>query len=492
MGNILGAWRGGFSVIIYLLLAVSVIVFMNHRNFAEPATETRRALSEKILTEIIPDPEVRQELIQKNAAIPVHTHTIGEDPPLSRAKNLDTPYVDTLAATAVARPEAGLEGKVQEFRTLFHQQMLPSVLRAILPVGLMGLFCVLVILMIISTDSSRIFSASMTLSQDLVLPLLKKPLTSAQHINMIRAVTYGVAGFFLVGSVFMSQIDYVSLFVRLMYGIWAAGAGVVVMGGLYTRFGTAQGAWAALFTGSGMMVGGALLQRVWATVIYPWLDGRGWDDEVGGFLETVSGPFNPWVVWQMDPYKFPINAIEMGFLAMLSSIAVYVGVSWLTCREKFNLDRMLHRGKYNLDGFVESTRKWTLKNFPARIIGITNEFTVGDKIISWAFFLHGFVIIFGVFVVTVIWNAIDPWPVAWWGNYFFIFSLVIPGILAAITAVWFFIGGVIDLRRMFRDLAAREINDLDDGRVEGHMSLADKAQLEEIERKAAPDKPPKA
>ena len=38
---------------------------------------------------------------------------------------------------------------------------------------------------------------------------------------------------------------------------------------------------------------------------------------------------------------------------------------------------------------------------------------------------------------------------------------------------------------MFRDLATREINELDDGRVEGNMSLADKAQLEAIERKEA-------
>ena len=55
--------------------------------------------------------------------------------------------------------------------------------------------------------------------------------------------------------------------------------------------------------------------------------------------------------------------------------------------------------------------------------------------------------------------------------------------MAAITAVWFGIGGAIDLLRMFRDLATREINELDDGRVEGNMSLADKAQLEAIDRK---------
>lgn len=43
-------------------------------------------------------------------------------------------------------------------------------------------------------------------------------------------------------------------------------------------------------------------------------------------------------------------------------------------------------------------------------------------------------------------------------------------------------GGIIDLRRMFRDLAARKDNPLDDGRVEGHVSLADRETETERER----------
>ena len=39
---------------------------------------------------------------------------------------------------------------------------------------------------------------------------------------------------------------------------------------------------------------------------------------------------------------------------------------------------------------------------------------------------------------------------------------------------WFTAGGIIDLRRLFRDLKTRIVNPLDDGRVEGHMSVADR------------------
>ena len=54
--------------------------------------------------------------------------------------------------------------------------------------------------------------------------------------------------------------------------------------------------------------------------------------------------------------------------------------------------------------------------------------------------------------------------------------------MAAVTAVWFSIGGGIDLVRMFHDLEKRVSNPLAHGRVEGHMSLADKAQLDAVDK----------
>ena len=55
-------------------------------------------------------------------------------------------------------------------------------------------------------------------------------------------------------------------------------------------------------------------------------------------------------------------------------------------------------------------------------------------------------------------------------------------VIAAISAVWFSIGGVHDLRRLFIDLRNRKIDVLDDGRVEGNMSVVDKARFETIEK----------
>ena len=52
------------------------------------------------------------------------------------------------------------------------------------------------------------------------------------------------------------------------------------------------------------------------------------------------------------------------------------------------------------------------------------------------------------------------------------------GSLGVISTFWLLIGGIIDLRALFRDLAARSDNPLDNGRVEGHVSLVDKAAFE--------------
>ena len=87
-----------------------------------------------------------------------------------------------------------------------------------------------------------------------------------------------------------------------------------------------------------------------------------------------------------------------------------------------------------------------------------------------------------MFLMVFVWNSFSRWPLKWWSNYFFIESLVVPVLVASISTVWFTIGGLVDLVQLFRDLKTRIVNPLDDGRVEGSMSLADKAELEAVDK----------
>ena len=486
MSGLLGDWRGALNTLFYVLIAASILTMLNHRNFAREAKEIRSDICERVAREIAPDAEVRGNLITATKALPAHNHRIGIDKPLSEKNNLDTPYLET-ARRELAKGENG-NALFQQFRTLYHQVMLAITMRHMLPTGALGLFCLLMILAMISTDDTRIFSAASTIAQDVVLPLRKKPFTPEQHVWMIRWVSIGIGVFFFIGSSFMSQLDYIDLFMRLMTIMWMGGCGPVMLFGLYSRFGNTWGAWTSLLAGMFMGVVSIVLQRNWADTIYPVLLDRGWAEPLGDFLAAVSKPFHPYVVWTMNPVKCPINSYELYFITMVLTLFLYISVSWITGRgrEKFNLDRMLHRGIYSVDGEKKPVpMKWSFGNVLGKMVGITSEYTAGDKVIAWMFFFYSVVYKFGIiFVLVIVWNCFSAWSARAWSNYFLVVTLIVPGILAAVTTVWFGIGGVRDMIRLFRDLKSRtDVNVLDDGRVEGHVSLADKAAMDEADRK---------
>ncbi|WP_269522144.1 sodium:solute symporter family protein [Coraliomargarita parva] len=473
MAGILGTWRSLYAWLMMMLVAVMIITLMTHQKFAGEAHDIRQQLTQKVSAEAVSDPAVREQLNASIAAIPVQAHEIGVDAPLSQSENMDTPYIKVAEATLAGTPEGNLE--FQKFRTLYHQMMLPVALRNMLPVGLMGLFCLLMFMLLISTDDSRVFNASSTIVQDIILPFRGKPFTPKQHLFVLRFTSLLVGLFFFIVSIFFVQIDYILMFTVIMTALWLGGAGPIMIFGLYSRFGNSVGAFGSLIFGSGLSAVGLFLQRNWAETVYPWLESHGWHESVGHFLEVVSSPFHPYVVWKMDAVKFPINSYELYFMAMVSGILAFVLGSALTQRKPFNLDRLLHRGKYDLAHEYKEPFKWSPRNAFKKLIGITPEYTLGDRIIAWSVFGYAIVYKFGFcFVGVFVWNLFTPWKLDWWSNYFFVTSLVVTAILGVISTVWFLIGGIVDVRKLFRDLAARIDNPLDNGMVEGHVSLVDK------------------
>ena len=581
MAGILGSWRGASISVFYVLVACALIAFLNHADFAPQAHAVRRNLAERVADDVLHDKPAACAAVKAAVAdVPVIVHRIGVDPPLSQNENIDTAFLDVVheallaearkrvAAAisepadggarrpaepqgAAARPEGSphpalidAEGEAnddfQQCRTLYNQLSLSATMRALLPDGLFGLFALLLFLAMLSTDDTRIYSAALTIAQDVVLPLRRKPFTPRGHIWMIRIVAICIGVFFLGGSYFMKQLDYIQMFNTLACSMWVSGAGPVMLFGLYSRFGTAAGAWTALGTSTVLSILYVYVQRSWADVVYPALAKAGFVDGLDRVLRALSSPFEPYIHWQMDAVKCPVNTIEFTFFLSLLTLLLYVAVSKLTCKEPFNLERMLHRGRYAIQGDaarqmtgaatqqmkggaarqmegaaaqqMESDTSFPPKADPSfvgeadtlhsaeggsslrrrrsfirraaafagrtlsRVVGITPEYSRGDRIVAWGVFLHSFGFSFGCcFLGTVAWNAIRPWPAAWWGRYFVVVYFLVPCAVAVVSTVWFSVGGVIGLRRLFRDLAARgEIDVLDDGRVEGHVSLADR------------------
>ena len=65
---------------------------------------------------------------------------------------------------------------------------------------------------------------------------------------------------------------------------------------------------------------------------------------------------------------------------------------------------------------------------------------------------------------------------------------MVSGLIGVVSTVWFMIGGSIDLYRLFRDLDKKQANLLDDGRVIGHVSASDLADVEKAEKEAGKEK----
>ncbi|MBR1608100.1 MAG: sodium:panthothenate symporter [Kiritimatiellae bacterium] len=461
MSNVLGTWRGSVTAMFYLLVACALITFLNHPDFADAARLARRDLAERAAAEVLRDDPAALLAVEKAAERAGGAPC--PDRPLSQADNPDTAFLEPIHAALLENsPSEGIANdRFQQCRTLFHQLALSATVRRILPPGLFGLFALLLFLSMLSTDGPRIYSAALTISQDIVLPLRRRPFSLRGHLWMIRTVSVCVALFFLCGSCFMKQLDYIQMFVSLALCMWTAGAGPVMVFGLYSRFGTTAGAWASLGASTTMSAAFVLVQRNWADVVYPAVERAGLVDRLDRALRAASSPFEPWIHWEMDAVKCPVNTIEFTFFLSLLCLALYVAVSKLTCRRPFDLDAMLHREKAAAGARPAAS---TL----GKLVGITPEYTRGDRMIAWGVFLYVFVYSFGAcFLGVVAWNAASPWPMRWWGRYFTVVNFVVPGVVAAVSTVWFGVGGALGLRRLFRDLAARrEVDETDDGRVE--------------------------
>ena len=320
MAGILGAWRNGFSGIMCMLVAVAVITIMTHSNFSSQAKVIRIGLTNMISEEVVTDKTVRSKIIDKVSAFPEIKHEIGVDKPFSRENNIDVVYLRTVRDTLNEDGNPNGNAIFQKFRTLYYQMMMAMTMQNIFPPVLMGLFCLLMAMLMLSTDASRIFNATATIVQDVVMPFRKKPFTKKEHLAWLRYSSVGIAVFFFVVSFFFSQLDYISMFITITASIWMGGAGPVMIFGLYSRFGTTAGAWASLTFGSGVAIGGIILQRNWADYFYPWLEQLRWVEPLDNLLRTISAPFSPYVAWAMDPVKYPINSREIYFMAMISGI----------------------------------------------------------------------------------------------------------------------------------------------------------------------------
>ena len=329
-----------------------------------------------------------------------------------------------------------------ETETLKSQMRAPVVLSKVLPVGLLGAFAALMLAAFISTHDTYLHSWASIFIQDVILPFRKKPFDKDDHIKALRYAIFGVAIFIFLFSLLFDQNQEIALYFAVTFAIFAGGVGAVIIGGLYWDRGTTEGAWAAMIVGAAIAVTGTIVPQVSDS----WLiDTEGFKG-IKNFILRLK---------EINGIKF--YALSMGF----SSFS-YILVSLMTFKEKVNMDKLLNRSKYSIQGEIKIIDEKVKPIF--KIFGIGKEFTIEDKIIYLVSFVWNILFTL-VFVFGTMYNlsndvSDESWMIYWK------YQLYINIIFSFIIIIWFTIGGFIDIKKMFKSLSSSKRDHEDSGFVD--------------------------
>ena len=328
------------------------------------------------------------------------------------------------------------------------QMRLPIALAHLLPTGAKGALCVVMLMGVFGGDATHLHSWGGIFVQDVLVPLRRQPFTPTAHIRALRLSMTAVAVFAFIFGALFRQTEYINMWWAVTQALYTGGAGAAIIGGLYWKKGTGAGAWTAMLTGSVLSAGGILAREIYGS-------------------------------------QFPFNGVQISFGATVLAVALYIVVSLLTCREDYDLDRLLHRGVYAdiKRGVGDAPEPRLVDGGPrslwSRLLGIDEHFSRGDRWVAASLFLWS-MLWTAVALIGTIWNVVAPWPLERWSQFWRVAGIGIPVVFSVVTAVWFTWGGMRDVRALFRRLKHEKINPLDDGSVVDHHNgdesvLADEA-----------------
>jgi SSS family solute:Na+ symporter len=429
MAGILGAWRTISKVLILMVVAIGALTYLRHPDFAERT-----------------DP-VKAEI----AATPSPS---GKAVPAMSDKN---PVASQVWLEGKAKTLATADGKeVRTEEVQRQRQQAPFVaLRDMLPVGVKGLLLVIMIMGLFAGDGNHLISWSSIFIQDCVLPLRRKPFTTRQHLILLRSAAAGLALLGFIGGMLLPLTVPIFIWWAVTGAIYNGGAGAILIGGLYWRRGTVQGAWAAMITGSVLGLSSVVLSNNWFHSM-EWLVGLGYPAS-----------------WKSG---FVLSAI-VSWIAIL----VYVSVSLATCRKPFDLDRLLRRSAEHQE--VDAPGAATVvqhRPLLHRLIGIDQDFTRTDRFIAISIFCYG-LMMSGLVIFMLFWRYGLTWVLGLlglensalayamdkraWTNVWLVVGIMLPATISIVTMLWFSVGSWIDLKRFFIDIRAKKREESDNGMV---------------------------
>lgn len=352
-------------------------------------------------------------------------------------------YAEAAAPVQAALDQVANQSLRAELRT-------PLAMAVMLPAGVLGLFIAAMLGAAVSTDEAYLHSWGSIFIQDVVLPFRKKPLDPRTHTLLLKLAALGVAVFAFTFSMLYEPTQYIAMFAALTASIFVAGAGAAIIGGLYWTRGSTYGAWAAMVTGMVLAASGVLVHQLpldaWAAQGESSLVPMACLQSAIDLRENVTGQV-------------------MGFLSMVSASVMYIAVSLLGPRTDFDLNRMLNRGRWRIEGdaSIDAAPTTFLEK-----LGMDSQFKGTDRAVTlvtlaWPL---AFTVLFLVGTAYALWRKANENPISpsSWSTWWFWWTWLILG-TSVIVVVWFTSGGIRDVVRMVRVLRARRVDVRDDGRV---------------------------
>jgi SSS family solute:Na+ symporter len=347
-------------------------------------------------------------------------------------------------AAELQRSLDGIEAPTLEERTTLQNQLrIPYALALLLPPGLLGLVVAAMLAAFISTHDTYLHSWGTIFVQDVLLPFREKPLSPRAHLWALRASILGVALFIFCFSILIKPTQFIAMFFAITGAVFVGGAGSVIIGGLYWRRGSTPAAWAAMIVGMLLAAFGIVVKQVDAAMV-----------------ERLAADA-PWLGRPLLLVKSGLTGQELTFIAMCCAIGTYVAVSLLGPRQVTDMDRLLHRGRFAVEGDSPAAaggkRSWLER------LGIGREFSRGDRRVAYVSVAWP-LLWSTLFLAVTLWNLFTDVPDAWWLQFWRVWIWVFSG-GALVVTIWFAVGGVLDLRYLFRHLKRFVPDPTDDGRV---------------------------
>jgi len=325
------------------------------------------------------------------------------------------------------------------------QQRVPIALSYMLPSGLRGFFCVVMVFLLITTQDTYMHSWGSIFVQDVVMPFRDKPLSPKAHVHLLRWSIVGVAIFAVIFAANHEPSEFIQMYFAIT-GAVVSGLGCAIIGGLYWKYGGTFAAYVAITQGAVLSV---------ARII-----SMGYKDTIAAIVD--KGPIMQFLHYTNNE----INSQILWFYIMIICITSYIALSLLAMNKPFNLNKMLHRGKYDLKGDHKKAAD-SIKVAWLKYVGINEEFTRTDRfmalaLVSW----NGLwiAIFFGAMGYQFL---IEPIPDSLWGTFWQVWLYMQVGV-GVPALIWFTIGSVFDMKKVFQRLATLQRDDTDDGRVVRH------------------------